>query len=202
MAVRGRLVCYRRKWKCGWILLCRNFFLLSLGCGYRQFAGARVSAADLARCEQLVRDQSANDAEALSLLLPKCRDIGMVAMMDAQASGDDAQAAARRISAANQGDLNAHLLDWAAIGRGWWRCSERQSQDAYAADPEARMSKVPRRIWLMIAMVIIGIAPLASVPRRSLRWEKGHMGQFLMKIIPSTGSRLDGNQQTARGPCG
>lgn len=86
--------------------------------GYRQFAGASVSAADLARCEQLVRDQSANDAEALSLLLPKCRDIGMVAMMDAQASGDDAQAAARRISAANQGDLNAHLFDWAAIGAG------------------------------------------------------------------------------------
>jgi len=35
---------------------------------------------------------------------------------------------------------------------------------------------------------------LSSVPRRLLRWEKGHMGQFSMKILPDTGSRLDGNQ--------
>src|SRR5690606_30980710 len=34
----------------------------------------------------------------------------------------------------------------------------------------------------------------SSVPRRLLRWEKGHMGQFSMKILPDTGSRLDGNQ--------
>ena len=89
--------------------------LLGFG-GYSQFFSPAVSAADQTRCEQLVRSQ--NGAEALALLLPKCSDAGMVAMMDAQASGDDAQAAARRISAANEDDTNAHLLDWALIGAG------------------------------------------------------------------------------------
>lgn len=99
------------------LLVIIGLALLGFG-GYRQFAGTGVTPADQARCEQLVRDQNANDAEALALLLPKCADVGMVAMMDAQASGDDAQAAARRISAANQGEVSAHLLDWALIGAG------------------------------------------------------------------------------------
>lgn len=99
------------------LLVIIGLALLGLG-GYRQFAGVGVSAADQARCEQQVRAQSGTDAEALALLLPKCSDVGMVAMMDAQASGDDAQAAARRISEANQGDLTAHLFDWAMIGAG------------------------------------------------------------------------------------
>ncbi|SED77543.1 hypothetical protein SAMN05519105_4603 [Rhodobacter sp. 24-YEA-8] len=99
------------------LLVIIGLALLGFG-GYRQFAGAGVSAADQARCEAQVRAQSGDDAEALALLLPKCGDAGMVAMMDAQASGDDAQAAARRISQANQGDLTAHLVDWAMIGAG------------------------------------------------------------------------------------
>ncbi len=99
------------------LLVIIGLALLGFG-GYRQFAGAGVSAADQARCEEQVRAQSGTDAEALALLLPKCSDTGMVAMMDAQASGDDAQAAARRISQANQGDLTAHLVDWAMIGAG------------------------------------------------------------------------------------
>lgn len=99
------------------LLVIIGLALLGFG-GYRQFADAGVSAADQARCEELVRAQSGSDAEALALLLPKCSDPGMVAMMDAQASGDDAQAAARRISEANQGDLSAHLLDFLMIGAG------------------------------------------------------------------------------------
>ncbi|MFD1882337.1 hypothetical protein [Paracoccus pacificus] len=99
------------------LLVIIGLALLGFG-GYRQFAGAGTSAADQARCEQLVRDQNGSDAEALALLLPKCSDVGMVAMMDAQTAGDDPQAAARRISAANQGDLIAHLLDWTMIGAG------------------------------------------------------------------------------------
>ena len=94
-----------------------GLFLLGFG-GYRQFSSPSVSSADQTRCEQLVRDQNGDSAEALALLLPKCSDVGMVAMMDAQASGDDAQAAARRISAANQSNTSAHLLDWALIGAG------------------------------------------------------------------------------------
>lgn len=99
------------------ILVIVGLALLGFG-GYRQFAGSGVSAEDQARCEQLVRDNAGDDAEALALLLPKCSDPGTVAKMDAQASGDDAQAAARRIAEANQGDLSAHLLDWAMIGAG------------------------------------------------------------------------------------
>jgi hypothetical protein len=99
------------------ILVVIGLSLLGFG-GYRQFFSSAVSAADQARCEQLVRSQNGDSAEALALLLPKCGDVGMVAMMDAQASGEDAQAAARRISSANQGDTGAHLLDWAMIGAG------------------------------------------------------------------------------------
>lgn len=99
------------------VLVIIGLALLGFG-GYRQFSGSAVSSADQARCEQQVRSQNGDSAEALALLLPKCSDVGMVAMMDAQASGDDAQAAARRISAANQNDTSAHLLDWALIGAG------------------------------------------------------------------------------------
>lgn len=99
------------------LLVIIGLALLGFG-GYRQFVESGVSPADQARCEQQVRDQNGQDAETLALLLPKCSDVGMVAMMDAQASGDDAQAAAARISAANQGDLTSHVLDWAMIGAG------------------------------------------------------------------------------------
>lgn len=99
------------------LLVIIGLALLGFG-GYRQLAGSGVSAADQARCEEQVRAQSGTDGEALALLLPKCSDAGMVAMMDAQAAGDDAQGTARRIAAANQNDLTAHLIDWAMIGAG------------------------------------------------------------------------------------
>ena len=99
------------------ILIVLGLALLGFG-GYRQFFSAGVSAADQARCEELVRQRNGESAEALALLLPKCSDVGMVAMMDAQASGEGAEAAARRISAANQGDTGSHMLDWALIGGG------------------------------------------------------------------------------------
>ena len=99
------------------ILVIIGLVLLAFG-GYRQFFSSDVSSADQTRCEQLVRSQNSGSAEALTLLLPKCGDAGMVAMMDAQASGDDAQAAARRISEANQDEVSIHLLDWAMIGAG------------------------------------------------------------------------------------
>lgn len=99
------------------ILVIIGLVLLGFG-GYRQFFSSDVSSVDQTRCEQLVRSQNSDSAEALTLLLPKCSDAGMVAMMDAQASGDDAQAAARRISEANQDEVSTHLLDWAMIGAG------------------------------------------------------------------------------------
>lgn len=99
------------------ILVLVGIALLGFG-GYRQFFSSAVSTADQTRCEQLVRAQNGDSAEALALLLPKCSDVGMVAMMDAQASGDGAQAAAARIASANQNDTSAHLLDWALIGAG------------------------------------------------------------------------------------
>lgn len=99
------------------VLIVVGLALVGFG-GYRQFFSSGVSSADQLRCEQIVRSQNGDSAEALDLLLPKCSDAGMVAMMDAQVSGDDAQAAARRISAANQGDTSAHMLDWALIGAG------------------------------------------------------------------------------------
>jgi len=99
------------------VLIVVGLALLGFG-GYRQLFGSDVSSADQMRCEQLVRSQNGDSAEAIDLLLPKCSDAGMVAMMDAQASGDDAQAAALRISAANQVDTSAHMLDWALIGGG------------------------------------------------------------------------------------
>lgn len=99
------------------VLVVVGLALLGFG-GYRQFFSSAVSSADQMRCEQLVRSQNGESTEAIDLLLPKCSDAGMVAMMDAQASGDDAQAAARRISAANQDDTSAHMVDWALIGAG------------------------------------------------------------------------------------
>lgn len=86
--------------------------------GYRQIFAAAVSPEDQARCEQLLRSDSANTAETLALLLPKCSEPGMVAMIDARAGGDSAQATAQRIATANQSDTSAHLLDWALIGGG------------------------------------------------------------------------------------
>ena len=77
-----------------------------------------VSAMDQARCEQIVRDRSGDSQEVLDALLPKCSEPGMVAMMDAQASGADAQSTGQSIAAANQGDLSANLLDWFLIGAG------------------------------------------------------------------------------------
>lgn len=94
-----------------------GFSLIAFG-GYRQLAGSSVSPADQLRCEQVVRDRNEGNSDAVQTLLPMCSDPGMVAMMDAQAEGDDARAAAQRISAANQSDTGAHLLDWALIGAG------------------------------------------------------------------------------------
>lgn len=101
-----------------------RIFLLVVGLGlvgfgfYRQTMNAGVSAMDQARCEQIVRDSSGNSQEALDALLPKCSEPGMVAMMDAQASGVDAVSASQSIASANQGDVTAHLLDWFLIGAG------------------------------------------------------------------------------------
>lgn len=86
--------------------------------GYRQIFGRAVSPADQARCERLMREDSANTAEVLALLLSKCDEPGMVAMTDARSAGEDARASAGRIAAANQSDTSAHLLDWALIGGG------------------------------------------------------------------------------------
>ncbi|WP_312525358.1 hypothetical protein [Paracoccus sp. (in: a-proteobacteria)] len=99
------------------LLVLVGLALLGFG-GYRQFIDDGVSPQDQARCEQLLKAENSNDAEALALLIPKCRDAGMVAMMDARATGQDANATASMIAAANQNDLSAHLLDWAMIGAG------------------------------------------------------------------------------------
>lgn len=99
------------------VLVVIGIALLAFG-GYRQFAGSGVSAADQARCEQLVREQNGDSAEALELLLPKCNDPGMVAMIDSRAAGDDAQSAANRIASANQGEVGGGMVNWVLIGAG------------------------------------------------------------------------------------
>ncbi len=83
---------------------------LALG-GYRQLISSSVGPADQLRCEQVVRDRHEGNYDAVETLHSKCSDPGVVAMIDAQA-------AAQRISAANQSDTSAHLLDWALIGSG------------------------------------------------------------------------------------
>lgn len=86
--------------------------------GYRQFAGSSVPAEDRARCEQIVRTENGDSQEALDILLPKCSDPGMVAMMDARANGASAQTAASSIAAANKTDIVSTLINCALIGAG------------------------------------------------------------------------------------
>lgn len=99
------------------VLLLVGLVLVGLG-GYRQFVQPAVSEADRIRCEGHVRVQNEGNAEALATLLPKCADPGMVAMMDAQASGSGAQAAAQSIAAANTAQSSAAMIDYALIGVG------------------------------------------------------------------------------------
>lgn len=85
---------------------------------YRQFSGPTVSAEDQARCEQIVRADYADSQEGLDAFLPKCNEPGMVAMMDARATGASAQTAASNIAAANRTDIVATLINCALIGAG------------------------------------------------------------------------------------
>ncbi|TWI31480.1 hypothetical protein [Paracoccus sulfuroxidans] len=85
---------------------------------YRQFGATGVSADDQARCERIVQADNAGSQEALDALLPKCNEPGMVAMMDARATGADAQTAASNIAAANQNDILSILINCALIGAG------------------------------------------------------------------------------------
>ncbi|MBC9245335.1 hypothetical protein H4P12_01090 [Paracoccus sp. 11-3] len=93
--------------------------ILLVGIGaYRQFGTSSVSAADQARCEQLVRDEYGSDAENANTMLANCNDPGMIAMMDARASGAGAEQAASSIAAANQTDLFSMMINYALIGAG------------------------------------------------------------------------------------
>ncbi|MFV0291991.1 MAG: hypothetical protein ACK5II_01690 [Paracoccus sp. (in: a-proteobacteria)] len=93
--------------------------LAMIGFGaWRLFTAGGVSAEDQVRCEQLVHDRNGDSQEGLDVLLSKCSDPGMVAMMDAQASGADAQTAARNISEANRKDVASSSLNYALIGFG------------------------------------------------------------------------------------
>lgn len=91
--------------------------LLGFG-GWRQFGGSAVSAEDQARCEQIVRDRNPDNQEAQNALLSSCGDPGMVAMMDAQASGAGAQDAAASIAAVNQQDTTGTMVNYGMIGLG------------------------------------------------------------------------------------
>lgn len=92
---------------------------LALGAGlYMQLGTSGVSAADQQRCETIIRDKYSSSAESIATLLPKCSEPGMVAMMDAQASGAGAAAAAQSIASANQSDIGSNALNFGLIGIG------------------------------------------------------------------------------------
>lgn len=93
--------------------------VLLVGIGaYRQFSTPTVSAADQARCEQLVRDEHGSDAEAADTMVINCNEPGMVAMMDARANGAGAEQAASSVAAANQTDILSVMINYALIGAG------------------------------------------------------------------------------------
>lgn len=85
---------------------------------YLQFTSGSVSAADQQRCETIVLQTYGDSQEAKTTLLPKCSEPGMVAMMDAQAQGSTAQAAAQSIASANQSDIGSNALSFGLIGIG------------------------------------------------------------------------------------
>lgn len=85
---------------------------------YLQFAGSSVSSADQQRCENIIQEKYKDSAEAKTTLMPKCSESGMVAMMDAEANGSDAKAAAQSIASANQSDIGSNALSFGLIGVG------------------------------------------------------------------------------------
>lgn len=85
---------------------------------YLQFSTSSVPAADQQRCETFIQEKYKDSAEAKATLLPKCSEPGMVAMMDAEANGSGASAAAQSIASANQSDMGFNALSFGLIGVG------------------------------------------------------------------------------------
>lgn len=93
--------------------------VLLVGIGaYRQFSTPSVPEADQARCEQQVRDEYGSDTETANTMIESCDQPGMVAMMDARATGAGAEQAASSIAAANQTDILSVMINYALIGAG------------------------------------------------------------------------------------
>lgn len=99
------------------VLLLAGAVALAAGL-YLNFMTGAVSSADQLRCETNVKTVYNNSQEALTTLLPKCSEPGMVAMMDAQANNSSAAAAAQAISSANSSDIGSNALSFGLIGIG------------------------------------------------------------------------------------
>jgi len=85
---------------------------------YMQFAGSGVIAADRQRCQETVQNLYANSAETRNLLLSRCGEPGVVAMMDARANHMGAEEAAQSVGTANRGSIFCDLISYALIGGG------------------------------------------------------------------------------------
>ena len=78
-----------------------------------------VSADERLRCEQIVRERYGSGGQAdLDMLLGKCEEPGMVAMMIATSERSGAQAAAGRIASANRSGVFGNMLSLFLIGFG------------------------------------------------------------------------------------
>lgn len=91
--------------------------LIGLG-SYRQFGSQSVSVADRTRCEAIVKEAYAASPQSSAMLIEKCGEPGMVAMMDARKNNLGAEAAAQSIASANHQDILSILLNCALIGAG------------------------------------------------------------------------------------
>lgn len=83
-----------------------------------QFAGSGITAADRQRCEETIRNIYADTEETRNLLLPRCSEPGMIAMMDARANDMGAEETARSVGSANRGSILSDLISYALIGGG------------------------------------------------------------------------------------
>lgn len=85
---------------------------------YIQFGNDGVSSADEQRCAAIVERLYGGSQQAKEALRPKCREPGMVAMMDARADGKGASETAQAIASANNKSLAADFTGYALMGGG------------------------------------------------------------------------------------
>ena len=104
--------------KNNYLLMIVAIVLLLGGLYLGGWIGNSVSTADRERCEKIVTERYGADSEGGKLMLSKCTEPGMVAMMDAQNEGQDAQTTASNIGKANRSGFLSLLLAGVMVGAG------------------------------------------------------------------------------------